>query len=267
MNLRSDLALVLRVVPYQDRHQILTALTQNHGRVTVMARNSVQSRRFGAALELLTAGEWQWTEREGQEMGTLSEATVRYPYEGLRRNLETFATAGVIAEIALRISYPNETCGPLFQLVSNALMGLEETQTEDTRAALLNVFLGKTLQWCGHQPLLTQCSACGNKLEDCRGEALILPDVASWMCEDCQRDHHAQGVTAPLLALQDLKIGLEFPTRKFLQIGHFQAGPHRQLTEALVLVLQYHVPGFDRAPIKSLQILRSTSPRLEVNLP
>jgi len=50
-----DLAIVLRAVPYEERHRIVTALTEHHGKITGMAKNAIQSRRFGGCLETFTA--------------------------------------------------------------------------------------------------------------------------------------------------------------------------------------------------------------------
>ncbi len=56
-----DLALVLKKTPYQDRDLIVVAITKEHGQLTALAKNGVQSRRFGGTLEPCTLSQWSFT--------------------------------------------------------------------------------------------------------------------------------------------------------------------------------------------------------------
>ena len=145
MESRRDLAIVLRSVRYQDRHRIITALTENHGRVSALARNSIQSRRFGGALEPFAAGEWLFSERKGAELLNLNEASIRRSYEGLRGDFECLSAASALNEIVLRVAHPGEPCPELFRLHSNALAVLEEGADRLTVLILLNAYRSRIL--------------------------------------------------------------------------------------------------------------------------
>ena len=58
MEQKRDLAIVLRWVPYEERHRVVTALTENHGKISALAlwrsraiASSLRSRAFSAAAD------------------------------------------------------------------------------------------------------------------------------------------------------------------------------------------------------------------------
>jgi len=77
-----DLAIVLRSIPFEERHRVVTALTEHHGKVTALARNCVHSKRYGGVLEPFTAGLWNFVLKPGADLVSLREAVVRRGFEG-----------------------------------------------------------------------------------------------------------------------------------------------------------------------------------------
>jgi len=272
----TDRAIVLRVVPYEDRHRVVTALTENHGKVSALARNSVQSRRFGGALEVFTAAEWMVSERSEQaELWSLQEAKALKSFEGLRASLGKMAMAGVLSELMMRIAPEKEACPDLFKLHANALAALEEMEEkligEPPPTSFLNGYLAKLLQWSGSQPQLASCRGCGKRLEEYwkSGELdeplTILIAEASWICEGCRRGqslHVRQGSVSGLESLQvtsgtmaDFYMSLVTPIRQIPSTASVSEAHHRALFRVLEALLIFHQPGFDRLPIKSLKFL------------
>ena len=230
MQLKRDLAIILRSIPYEDRHRIVTALTEHHGQISALARNSIQSRRFGGTLDPFVASEWQFAEKPGAELARLDEALIKRSFEGIRKDFERLSLASVFSEFMLRVAPKNEACPDLFKLHSNALAALEElpspgtikpsvsfsadssgsvtTTSSDGQIVsqedflrsiilLLNGYLAKCLQWSGNQPQLQACHGCKRPLDTLEPNAsltcLILD--AAWMCPDCRgkETHHIQG--------------------------------------------------------------------------
>lgn len=263
MEQKRDLAIVLRSVPFEERHLIVTALTQNNGRISAVARNAVHSRRFGAALELFTAGEWLFTEHGSSELHRLDEAETKHPFEGLRKDFERLALASVFTEIMLRVSQSNQPCEQLFKLHSNALMALEETPDPTRLLLLLNIYIGKVLQWCGNQPDLTKCLKCGISLQDLIQkdkenpvQVHCITDMAGWVCPNCNTQ---RGNAVELTAIIDLCAGLGHPIRQILKEldrkDTEQQKAHQPLFTFLESLLAYHVPDFDRRQINGLKFL------------
>jgi len=272
----TDRAIVLRVVPFEDRHRIVTALTEKHGRISALARNCVQSRRFGGALEMFTAAEWSFSERSEQsELHSLQEAKTLKAHEGLRTELGRMAMAGVLSELMLRVAPEREECVDLFKLHANALGALEELggerAGEPPATSFLNGYLAKLLQWSGNQPQLTACRGCAKSLksywESGELDAVLAVQVAEagWICVECRAGsslHVRQGALSGIESLQvtagamaDFFMSLVTPIKQIATTAQGSETEHRELFRVLEALMIYHLPGFDRLPIKSLKFL------------
>lgn len=267
MEQKRVLAIVLRSVPFQDRHRVVTALTESHGQVSALAKNSVQSRRFGGALEPFAASEWFFSEKPGAELWSLNEAQIKRSYEGLRTDFERLSLASVLNEIMLRLAPQHHPAPELFKLHSNALALLEESKEPGADVRLLNAYLAKLLQWSGAQPQLVGCLGCGLSLEELALDAEVSCHVADagWVCPACRRDetHHVREaggmanatrrVAVP--ALRDCLIALAAPIRQAVAVCSASRAQHEVLFRYLEALLAYHLPGFDKQPLKGLRFL------------
>jgi DNA repair protein RecO len=223
-----------------------------------MARNGAQSRRFGGALELFAASEWEWQSRGESDtpdsIVTLHEATLRHPYEGIRKDFEALSIASAIVEVALRISVPETECGPVFQVVSNALLAVEESSDSAARYMTLTLTLLKILQWYGNQPILDACLECSAPVTTAAEPFSARLDPAGWVCANCHSPAQFEFQISQA-SLGDLLIGLSMPIRKFLKQYSGDQRTAREVFRYIEKVFSYHIPGFDRSALKSLQAL------------
>lgn len=268
-----ETAIVLRSVPYEERHRVVTALTEHHGKVSALARNAIQSRRFGGCLESFTASTWRMGETRG-DLYHLDEAIIRKDFAGLRKNFEILSLASVFNELMLRLAPEREPCLDLFKLHSNALAQLEEIgeagKPVEPRLLLviLNAYLSKILQWNGTQPRLLRCLGCERSLLDFPADARLRchVSVACWTCPDCRRvkpDSAAdyapgfqhQFFEATQAAIGDFYIGLSSPIRKATELAQGTLADQKLLFALMESLLIYHVPGFDKTPLKGLRFL------------
>ena len=258
-----DLAIVLRWVPYEERHRVVTAITENHGKISALARNSIQSRRFGGSLEPFSASLWTFVERNGADLYRLEEAEIRRGFEGLRKNFEHLALASAFSEILLRVAPEREPCPDLFKLHSNALAVIEEYENLEL-IPLLNGYLAKILQWGGNQPQLQKCLSCAKPLDEFAPQIMLNCHVsdAAWVCPDCRHlksdreqgfDHRFLRVSA--LAIWDFYVGLTIPLKQIPSSILASREEHRALFIFLESLFVFHVPGFDKAELKSLKFL------------
>jgi DNA repair protein RecO len=269
MEQKRDIAITLRSVPYEERHRVVTALTERHGKVSALARNSVQSRRFGGALDVFSAADWSFVERPGANLVRVEEAQVRRSFEGLRADFARLALASVFNELMIKLAPEREPCPELFRLHSNALAFLDEPHSEADELMLLNGYLAKLLQWSGSQPQLSECRVCGTplaRLEPHHAITCLVAD-ASWVCPDCRVDdtrhltsregghlRHALLRVTPA-ALGDFHAALGAPIRQVPSQMRASRAEHLALFDFLEALFEYHVPGFDRASLKSLRFL------------
>lgn len=278
MESRRDLAIVLKSLIYEERHRIVTALTEQSGLISALARNSVQSRRFGGTLEPFTASEWLFVQKPGTELARLEEASIRRSFEGLRVDFERLSLASVLSELILRVAPRQEACPELFRLHSNALAYLEEKAGEAGGVggsvtaediALLNAYLTKLLQWSGSQPRLGACMGCGIAIDGVGPEASLTCIVADagWMCPECriretrhvrerqgQGFHHSQIRLTPV-AIRDFHLCLSVPIRQVPTRIEASRAEHQELFRFLEALFVYHIPGFDRTPLRSLRFV------------
>ncbi|CAK9250350.1 unnamed protein product [Sphagnum jensenii] len=194
-----DLAIVLRTTAFQDRHRIVTALTENFGLVSGMARNAIQSRRFGGSLDPFVAAEWSFIDKPGADLLRIEEATVRRSYEGFRGDFERLTLASVMNEIMIKVAPAREACPDLFRLHANALAYLEDQALKKAppeSLSLLNGYITKVLQWSGNQPQLSHCMGCGLSIDNLSNEQSLTCVVADagWVCVNCRKTetHHVQ---------------------------------------------------------------------------
>jgi DNA repair protein RecO len=267
-----DLAIVLRTIAYEERNRIVTALTEQNGLVTAMAKNSVQSRRFGGTLEVFAASEWLFSKKPGSELCQLTEAHIREPFTGLRNDFQKLSLASVFSEIMLRIAPPYEMCTDLFKLHSNALSvlaHLPQSNPEGMELLLLNAYVAKLLQWSGSQPRLQGCLSCEVPLGSLSPQEELSCRIAEagWICNSCRgtNTRHVQGQDGPTFhqallrvsveAIQDFQMFLGIPMRLVSEKVSIKLGAHKNLFQFLEGLLIYHVPGFDRTPLKSLRFI------------
>jgi len=268
-----DLAIVLRAVPYEERHRIVTALTEHNGKITGMAKNAIQSRRFGGCLEIFTASVWKMSERTGAELFHVEDATIKRDFAGLRKNFEILALASVFNELMLRLAPEREPCLDLFKLHSNALASLEEMTSlkdVDPRVLLgtLNSYLAKILQWNGTQPQLLRCMGCERGLLEFASHIRLRChiSVAGWTCPDCKdtkpdsAEDYAPGFQhrffeATQAAVGDFYLGLTTPIKKIPETIQASVEDQKLLFSLLISLFIYHVPGFDRRELNGLKFL------------
>jgi recombinational DNA repair protein (RecF pathway) len=282
-----DTAIVLRTVPYEERHRVVTAISEHHGKISALARNSIQSRRFGGCLEPFTASTWRLAERIGGDLYRVEDATIRKAFEGLRKSFEVLALASVFNELMLRLAPEREPCPDLFKLHSNALAALEEMADKSVEPSnptpgapdprillgLLNGYLAKILQWNGTQPQLMRCLSCERSLLDFAAETRLRChiSIACWTCPECRGNRpdsaadYAPGFQhqffeATQSAIGDFYIGLSTPIRRVPELMQGSLEDQKQLFALLESLLVYHVPGFDRAPLKGLRFIPGIQP-------
>jgi len=269
-----ETAIVLRSVPYEERHRVVTALTENHGKISALARNAIQSRRFGGCLESFAASTWRIADRTTGDLYRVEDATIRKDFAGLRKDFEILSLASVFNELMLRLAPEREPCLDLFKLHSNALALLEELADTGNPIeprillALLNAYLSKVLQWNGTQPSLLRCLGCSKSLLDFSAETRLRchVSVACWTCPSCRDTKpdsaadYAPGFQhqyfeATQAAIGDFYIGLSSPIRKMSELSQGSLEDQKLLFSLLESLLIYHVPGFDRTPLKGLRFL------------
>ena len=118
---------VLRTWPLREADLIVSAYTLEHGRIRGVARAATRPRsRWAGALDAMVEVSFEWREKEGEELLSLTDGSiVRSPYR-VARDLGTSWTLAAIAELVDVTAPPNdpdETAYRLLRAAVDALLG------------------------------------------------------------------------------------------------------------------------------------------------
>lgn len=174
-------AILLRRTDYGDADRVVTLLTAERGRVSLLARSARSSRRrFGAALEPFQVIEVAFADGPG-ELGTLREARVVRAFAALTADLTRMTVAGEAIE-RLRGILPEHHPEPrALAALADLFALLDEGRDVQTAAVRFEL---RALSVLGHAPLLTACVACGRALEP-RRAALFSAARGGVVCRAC----------------------------------------------------------------------------------
>ena len=263
----SDLAIVLRAVAYEDRHRVVTALTEQRGKISALAQNAFQSRRFGGSLEPFSASVWTFTERPGAELYRVEGAEIRRGFEGLRKDLTRLTMASALCEIVLRVAPDRVPVPELFKLLGNGLAVLEELpprlnagSSSDPEFRFLHAAIVKVLQWSGHSPQIGACLGCQAPLSglSLSGEVLISGESLGWYCSGCgisvARDARVHAVVS-VRFLRQCALSLTAPIRVAVVEGDCTEAEVREAFAWLDRAMAFHLPSFDREGLQSLKLI------------
>ena len=150
--------LVLRATETKEADYILTVLTAEQGRLSVIARGARRrSSRLTAACQHLAFSELVLYRRGSWYY--LDEASTLTLFGGLRADLEKLSLASYFAEMTEAVTTEDLPAGEVLSLLLNALYALDalDRPNELVRA----VFELRLLALSGYEPLLDDCAVCG----------------------------------------------------------------------------------------------------------
>ena len=185
--------IVLRESDSKESDKILTVLTGEMGKITVVAKGARSRRsKVSAATQFLTYSEMVLSESHGWQY--LTEANTIELFDGVRSDIELLSLASYFAELVEFVSNDEAEAQALLSLFLNSLyaLGTLHRPQELVKAA----FEMRLMAEIGFAPLFDQCS-CGI-VEP--AEPLFLLEEGVLLCRTC-----AEGLRAPALTLGALR--------------------------------------------------------------
>lgn len=157
--------ILIRKIEYGDYDYIITFLTDEKGKITVIAKNAKKSiKRFFGLLELFSHVNLTLTEGRKKGLIVLKEASLEHAFEMIRESILSTAYASYWAEITNLWLEENVKQKRLYHLFLYILESLNNDQTSAPKLSLL--FQVKFLEFAGLSPVLNKCSVCETSLED-----------------------------------------------------------------------------------------------------
>ena len=152
-------AVVLHVFDYLESSRILRLATREAGVQSVLAKGARRSRkRFGSAVDLFAEGVAQLYIKPGRDLHTLASFEVTRSRAALAMDLERFASASALAELALRFVQP-EAHASLYERLTAALDAVAAADASAAREAAL-AGAWALVSELGFAPAVDQCASC-----------------------------------------------------------------------------------------------------------
>ena len=150
--------LVLRETETKDADKILTLLTAERGKLSVIARGARRKNcKFAACAQSLAWSEWTLYQK-GQWYYASEGATLEL-FNGLRSDLEAMALGFYLAELTEAVTTEEAPAGELLRHLLNGLYALSALGKPP--ALVKPVFELKLLCLAGYEPLADSCACCG----------------------------------------------------------------------------------------------------------
>ena len=183
-------ALILREVKYRESDKILTALTQDEGKITVNARGALRRGcRFAAASQVLAYSEMTLFGNRGK--WSINEAQTIEQFLPLRSSIELLALGSYFAEALEAVTDEDSPNPEVLQLGLNSLYALARGMYAP--AHIKEVFEMRLMCLSGFEPDVYGCAVCGR--EEPEGAMLSL-NGGIIHCAGCNPG--ASGVSLPV---------------------------------------------------------------------
>jgi DNA repair protein RecO (recombination protein O) len=175
--LKESEAIVLRSYPLREADLLVTFFTRAEGKLKGVARSAMKSRRrFGGALEPLTAVRVYWEERERQELARIDSCEVLDSPLADAVSYGRAVALAHVAEVLDELLPDREANDPMFRLAGSVLQALKPGLVW----APVTYFDLWMVRLTGLLPHLGACIVCGADLD---GEAAFFhPLMDGLMC-------------------------------------------------------------------------------------
>lgn len=252
----TELAIVLKSFPFQDRDRVAVFLTENHGKITGLAKGGIHSRRFGGSLDFLACARVHYVQKPHSEMARLEEATTHHEFTSLHKDFDRLTAASFAAEYCLRLIEPYAPAREMFVTLSNMLFQLDAGMPV---LPAVNAFLCKAFKAMGYPPSLLRCVQCGKGAHEVasEGDLFWTSEAGGIVCFACAGGRFRSPIdSGTLLRFHELTV------TPFKQLAAADAAaarePEAELYRVLSDFLHHHIPGVPAGGFKSWTLLNES---------
>ena len=173
MSVFSTPAILLRRLDYGDYDLILTFLSLQRGKITLIAKSAKKStKRFAGTLELFSLIEVVGSTGKRRGLPVLQEATLKSPYSAIRSDIKKTAYASYWCELIYHWLEENQQQSQIYYLLKYVLGELDSGALTPTELSVL--FQMRLLYLTGHRPNLSECANCRKNLENIDAQQVVF---------------------------------------------------------------------------------------------
>jgi DNA repair protein RecO (recombination protein O) len=178
----STAALVLRTRPYGESDRLVTLLTEEHGKLTGIAKGAKNSRRrFAGTLEPFLQVRATFQHRPNGDLVFLHRCELIRALRRFTQDLDRYVAGSYVLDLADRMVLGRESGADVYGLVRDTLVFLDGHGRSDT---LLHVYELHLLAASGWAPELARCPSCGRDLAGLPTVYLVA-DRGGFLCRSC----------------------------------------------------------------------------------
>lgn len=226
-------AIVLSSLRYSETSKIVRLATLELGVQSAIAKGALRPRsRFGAALQLLSAGQAQLLTRDHRELHTLAAFDLVHLPIGLTAQVDRYAAATALAEVMLRFG-PHAAHPEAYHLLADALRILEIAPPAAVGPLALRM-IWRLVSVLGFAPSLVACVRHGTPIP-VAGPLAFSTREGGALCGACAAEFGATRLPAESRA--DLAALLD-PAAELPAFDRRHAAAHQRL---LGRYIRYHL--------------------------
>ena len=243
---------MLKTAPLRESDLLVTLFTEEHGRVTAVARGARRSqRRFAGTLQLLVLCRYQLGRPPRGDIWSLEGAELEREWNRLATDVIAVAHASYVAELVGAL-VPAEAPEPEALALIIALW--DSLAAGGPSPGVLRAIELALLTLGGHRPALDACAACGRI--DLASGAVFDPSRGGAICRACaasSRGPNVRPLDPQTLAYLRAAAGFDEPAaaRALDSDPAFTSGDRVAARDALVSMVQLLVGK----PLKSLEFI------------
>jgi DNA repair protein RecO (recombination protein O) len=175
-------AIVLRQRKLGEADKIVTLYSSHHGKIDAVAKGVRRTKsRLAGNVEPLTHGSYLLA--EGRDLDIVTQAETLDAFPGLRADLERMSRGFYCAELVDRLTPERSEGNPVFRLLLETLGYLDASVEYEIATRRFELRL---LGELGYSPSLTDCAACGSRLEPVAN--YWSSDAGGAVCPSCADD-------------------------------------------------------------------------------
>lgn len=202
----SEDAILLRKIEYGDHDLIISFLTKNRGKISVIAKNAKKSvKRFTGALDLFSANHIQCTlpKKKKDALIILAQADLENGYADIRYDVFKTAYASYWVELIYFWVEDGRKQTQLYDLLEFSLGALSKGTIR--RSVLSLLYQIRFMHVSGFSPWIDSCVYCGSALDQV-AEKKIWFDFQDGriLCKNCIRKKNKHGMMVSKGTLKQL---------------------------------------------------------------
>ena len=198
--------IVIRTTPYGDIHKVVTLLTKELGKITVMAHGARKTKgKLAAVTQVFSNATFLVVESRKGGMGTLKQGETKVRYKKFTGDIEKTTFASIIIELANYLTEDSdlETASKVFDIVERALQLIEAGKDAQSICLLVEMNL---LEIAGIHPEINGCSCCNER----SGDFAFSIKYQGFICHRCfKQDRYRMPVTKKTIAIFCFMLGAD----------------------------------------------------------